>query len=67
MDMGESLQGEIKARETAFEVCACHHPLVRAYTPRRTSSYKLKRWYLNGTLLLLRKMVQIRTGKTRKI
>lgn len=40
MDMGESLQGEIKARETAFEVNPCRPPLIQAYTPCRTSLYR---------------------------
>jgi len=40
MDMGESLQGEIKAREMAFEVRPCHAPLIRVYTLCRTSLYK---------------------------
>jgi len=66
MDMGESLQGEIKARETAFDVSPRHPPLIRPYTLCRTSLYKLKRWYRNGTLLLPRKMGRTHTGKTKE-
>lgn len=66
MDMGESLQGEIKAKETTFDVCPCDSPMIRAYTSCRTSLYKSKRWYRNGTSLLPHKTGQIHTHKTRE-
>lgn len=43
MDMGEGLQGEVKAREAAFDVRPCHLHLIQAYALCRTSSCKSKR------------------------